>query len=230
MWELDSPDHGQAEESQDELQSYGARILGLLVEAAPTFDRFGQLCAIELLQGLGDPRAADALIPMLRGPHDTVRDWAASALGALGVKEAIPDLRRAYEEVKQRGDPLDEGEPESLRWALTQLGARHEVVPQRVYALARRDGKIDRCWAIEDLAEVIAELAAADQLVLQFMFWERTRGSHVWKATPGWELDWSLPWRELVEAGRDDALEAARLAGRPKNTVAMVWWMNECDR
>ena len=230
VWELDSPDHGHAEESQYELQSYGAPILRPLVEAAPTFDRFGQLCAIELLEGLGDPRAADALIPMLQSPHETVRDWAASALGVLGVEEAIPELRRAYEEIKQQGTPLDEGEPESLRWALTQLRARNEVVPPRVSALSRSEGTIERCWAVEDLAEVIAELANAEQLVLGFSFWERKRRSHFWKETPGWELDWSLPWRALVDAARNGAVDAARLAGRPKTTVAMIWWMSEGDR
>lgn len=35
---------------------------------------------------------------------------------------------------------------------------------------------------------------------------------------------------ELVEAARRDALEAARQAGVPKNTVAIVSWMNDDDR
>lgn len=97
-------------------------------------------------------------------------------------------------------------------------------------APSRSEGKLDRCWAAEDLIAVIDALADANQLVLWFQFWERWRDTHTWRETPAWELDWSLPWGELVEAARRDVREAARQAGTPEETVATVSWMNEDDR
>ena len=235
---LDSEDAVEAEEAQHELASYGTAILPPLLEAVPSFDRFGQLCAIELLGELDDPRSAAAMIPMLRSEHDTVREWAASALGGLQVDEAVPELRRAYEEVKRRNEPLDWGEPASLRWALTQLGARNEVMPLRADRLSE-NRPLGRCRPVEHLVEVIASLADANQLVLNFTFWKRSRSFMFWKrsrdtyhgmSTPSWELDWALPWQALVEAARRGALQAARSAGTPKNTVARVDWMNQHDR
>jgi len=227
---LDSSDTNEAEEAEAALRRYGAAVVPALLEAVPSFGRFGQLCAIELLHDAGDPRAATVLIPMLRSEHDTVREWAASALGDLHIEAAVPELRRAYEEVKVRGTPLDWTEPEALRRALTQLGEREEVVPSRVNALSRSERKLERCWAAEDLVAVIDALADDDQLVLWFQLWERWRDTHTWRETPSWELDWSLSWRDLVEGARRDALEAARQAGTPTNTVATVSWMNEHDR
>jgi HEAT repeat protein len=226
---LNGEDTNEAEEARAELESYGQAILLPLLEAAPSFGRFGQLCAIELLQRLGDPRAGAVLITMLRSEHDTVRDWAASALGDLDVDEAVPELRRAYEEAKRQRTPLNWTEPESLRRTLTQLGARDEVVPPRVNTLSRNERALERCWPVEDLVEVIDALADANQLVLWFQLWERWGDTHRRRETPGWELDWLLPWRELVNAARRDALDAARKAGTPKNTVATVSWMNQDD-
>ena len=62
------------------------------------------------------------------------------------------------------------------------------------------------------------------------MFWTRRRDNHAWQETPGWELDWSLPWDALVESARRDALAAAREAGAPRDTIATVTWMDEADR
>jgi HEAT repeat protein len=235
IWALDGDPTG-AEEAQAELEEYGPEILPPLLEAAPVFGRFGQLCAIELLERIGDPRAGSVLIPMLRSEHDTVREWSAGALAALGVEEAVPELRRAYEEVKARGTPLDWSEPKRLRDALTQLGARDEVVLPRVAALSCSDLVFDRCWPVEHLATVVAELADAEQLVLYFQLWKRgresksllgqllpsrpERDSYTWKEAPGWELDWSLPWPELIASARDAALAAARQVETADNTVA----------
>ena len=228
--DLDGDDTIEAEEAQSALESHGSAVLEPLMEAAPGFGRFGQLCAIELFQHIGDPRAGAVLVPMLRSDDDTVREWAAQALGLLGVAESVPELRRAYAAVKRRGTPLDWTEPESIRTALTELGARDEVVPARVAELERSESDRARCWAARDLPEVISELADARQLVLYFQYWERWRDSHTWKETPGWELEWSLPWDELVESARAAALDAARAAGAPRETVATVSWMDESDR
>jgi hypothetical protein len=71
---LNSHDTSEAEEAEAALKPYGAAILPPLFEAVPSFGRFGQLCAIELMQDACDPRAATVLIPMLRSEHDTVRE------------------------------------------------------------------------------------------------------------------------------------------------------------
>jgi hypothetical protein len=222
-------DANDAQDAQHALQEYDEAVLLPLLEAAPGFGPFGQLCSIELLHEIGDPRAATVLIPMLRGEHDTVREWAASALGDLHVQDAVPEIRRAYDAVKRRRTPLDWTEPEALRHALTQLGARREVVPPQVEALSRTERTFQRCWAPKDLVAVIDSLADADQLVLYFQFWKRRRDTHTWRDTPSWEINWSLPWAQLVEAARQDAREAARQAGTPRKTVATLAWINEDD-
>jgi hypothetical protein len=104
------------------------------------------------------------------------------------------------------------------------------VIPPRVAQLERHERKLRRCSAVRDLPEVIIELAAARQLVLFFMCWERWRDTRTWKETPSWDLDWSLPWDALVESGRVAALDAARTAGAPDDTVATLAWMDETDR
>jgi HEAT repeats len=226
---LNSEDTSEAQEAQDELELYGPAILDQLLEATPRLGAYGQLCAIELLEGLGDRRAATVLIPMLDSENDVVREWAARALGELGIKEAVPRLREAYEAVQRRGKPLDWTEPGALRTALTQLGARREVVPARVDALGQSERSLGRCWPVEHLIEVIDSLADADQLVLWFQYWERVEGTHRRRDTPGWDLEWSLGWGDLVESTRTKAVDAARRAGTPSNTVATLSWMNEAD-
>src|SRR5882672_1087056 len=127
--ELNGDDTNRAEEAQAALERYGSAVLAPLMESAPGFDRFGQLCAIELFQRIGDRRAASVLIPMLRSDHDTVREWAGGALGDLDVREAVPELHAAYGRTKDRGTPPDWTEPQAIRDALTKLGAREDVVP-----------------------------------------------------------------------------------------------------
>jgi HEAT repeat protein len=228
--DLDSDDTNQAQEAQAALGPYGRAVLEPLLDTAPNFGRFGQLCAIELFQEIGDPQAGTVLIPMLDSENGTVRDWAAQALGELGVPQAVPALRRAYAAVKERGTPLDWTEPLAIRTALTELGARREVVPPRVAELERQEGKLDRCWAVRDLPEVITELANARQLVLDFMWWEGWRDTHTLRETPRYDLDWSLPWEHLVESARVAALNAARTPGIPDDSVATLAWMDEADR
>jgi hypothetical protein len=228
--DLDGDDTTAAEEAQATLGSYGSAVLEPLMAAAPSFKRFGQLCAIELFQEMGDAGAGDVLIPMLDSREHTVRDWAAQALGDLGVRQAVPALQRAYAAVNERGTPLDYLEPLSIRTALTELGARDEVVPPRVGDLERQERKLTRCWTTRDLPEVITELAAARQLVLDFMYWERWRDTHRWKETPSWDLDWSLPWDLLVESARVAALDAAQRAGASEDTLVTLEWMDESDR
>src|SRR4051812_28296282 len=159
---------------------------------------------------------------MLSSEHDTVRDWSAQALGDLGIHEAVPALRTAYERTKERCTPPDWTEPESIRDALTKLGARDEVLPLLVRESARDDPSVGRCWLPSDLADVIKALAAARQVVIDFMFWKAWRDSRTWVETPSWDLDWSDSWDSLVETAREAALQAAASASVPNDVVAVV--------
>jgi HEAT repeat protein len=131
-------DDRSAEWASDGLRQYGSAILPHLIEAAPGLPHLGQLCAIELFVELGDGRAGAALIRMLRSEHDTVHEWAAEAVAELRIYEAVPELRRVYDEVKGR-EPPDWTGPVRLRDALTVLGAREAIVPPRVAELSRID-------------------------------------------------------------------------------------------
>ncbi len=171
---LDGDDWNAAEEAQAALESRGSAVLEPLLQAAPGFRRFGRLCAIELFEKIGDARAGSVLIPMLRDDHDAVRT------------------------------PLDWSEPEALRAALTDLGARREVLPQRVAELAVSEPMFPRAWPVEHLPEVIERLADARQLVLYFMHWS---------GSPPWVAGHPEVGPELVAAvGRARRERAARCA------------------
>jgi len=229
---LDSADAGEAEEAQALLIAKGHRddVLLALIAAIPDFGRFGQLCGIEVFISIGDSRAGDTLVKMLRSEDETVRQWAANAVGELNVRGAVPELMHAYEQVKQRGTPLDWTEPEAIRTALTALGARPIVLPSRAAALAREEGPFSRCWDAGDLHEVLRELVNANQLILYFQHWAPWGDTYTWKSTPGWDLPWDLPWSELVSASGTAALHSARLAGIARGVVATVSWMDQSDR
>jgi len=242
--DLDSGDSETAEEAQAELETYGASILGPLMEAAPHFGRLGTLCAVELFAKIGDRRASSALIPMLQNEDDAVRQWAAEALGQLGAHEAIPNLKDAYNAARRATNP-DWSEPATMRTALATLGARREVIPARVAAFALNDPQLGRCWRPSDLRELVEELAAAGQVVVSFAFWRWRRlsplkifgvtlieASEQWTSvdTPSWDLQWSLPWSALVDSARRKALEATGRVRAPENTVAVLSWIDEADR
>lgn len=227
---MDGDDLNEAEEAMWSLKAHGADALEPLLEAAPRMGRFGQLSAIELLEEIGDTRAGEVLVPMLQSEHDTVRDWAAGAIGRLRVEPAVPQLKRAYAETRRRGTPPDWTEPVSIRHALTALGARREVTPDRVRELRQANAEFGACWRPSDLPELIEELARARQLVLYSMWWQPYGESWSWLQSPSWELDWSLPLDALVEAARAAALDAlSRAAAPPAGTVATLEWIDEAD-
>lgn len=231
--DLDSEDHNIAEEAEASLRDIGPAIVDPLLAAAPSFDRFGQLCAIELLNDLGDPSAGSFLISMLTSHHDTVRDWAAGALGRLGVVEAVAPLRDAYDATKRRGTPLDWTEPSNIRRALTELGGRDEVVPTNVGALAVDDRSMGRAWLPADLIEVLDALSGADQLVLSFMGWAPWRDSRTALLDEGWSLgdiDWAGSWSTLVDDAHMHAVAAPQQAAIPPDAVVTISWMADSDR
>jgi hypothetical protein len=230
--QLDGDDHNAAEEAEWALKEQGSRALELLLDRAPSFGRFGKLCAIEIFEHVGDPRASAVLIPMLRDEDETVRGWAARALGDLRVREAVEPLRAAYRAVKARGTPLDWSEPDAIRWALTALGARADVVPPLVAARARTVDPIGQAWSVADLVAVIEELTAAQQRILSVGVYTRNAGAYGWRVDVDveWpELDLSLPWPQSVAEAREAALGVATHPRVPDDAYATVSWIDRGD-
>ena len=229
---LDGDDHNAAEEARWELCGHGAAPLDLLLERALRFGRFGKLSAIELFEHIGDPRAADVLVLMLRDEDETVRAWAASALGDLGGPDAVEPLRAAYQAVMARGTPLDWSEPDAIRRALTALGVRTDVVPVVVAECAREVEPIGRAWPVADLAAVIEALAGARQWIAGVSVYSRNDGVYGWRVDTGVEwpaLDLGLPWPDLVARAREAALDVATHPRVPTDAYATLAWLDRGD-
>lgn len=226
--QLDRRDGG-AEEAEASLQAMGPVVVEPLLERLHALTAFGRRCAVDVLREIGDTRAGPALTELLADEDEVVREWAAQAVGELGVTGAVPELKRLYDETKVRGVPPDWTLPVSARRALTRLGARDEVTPATVAELAERDEALGRSWLPARLPEVVSELAAASQVVLYFQYWKPLNGTHTAVDTPSWEIDWSRPWPDLVERARQGALDAIRRAGTPRGTLATMEWIAETD-
>ncbi|WP_258056260.1 HEAT repeat domain-containing protein [Streptomyces sp. Ru62] len=230
--ELDAESTEVAEDAQHALIALGPRVLEPLIAAAPALNPFGQLCAIEVFTALADPRPINVLIGMLGSESGTVRQWAAEALAELGVRRAVPRLRQAYDAFLRRGEAPDDSEGEGLRWALTELGGREEVLPPRSAALMWPGEAPGRLWLAEHLAEVIRDLADHGQAVLYFQIWEVTSdGGRRWVSGPGidWDVDRDGPWPETVAFCRDWALLAAEAVDVAPDRVATISWIDATD-
>ncbi|GAA2111089.1 hypothetical protein GCM10009759_52900 [Kitasatospora saccharophila] len=228
--DLDAESTATAEEAQYGLIHLGPQVLDAVIAATPTLNPFGQLCAIEVFNAFDDRRPGEVLIGLLESGNAVVRQWSAEALGRLRVEAAVPALRRTYAEFNRRGEAPDDCEGGALREALTELGARREVVPPRVRELSV-DGE-GWCWPAARLPEVIGELAAHGQAVLYFMPWEvRPDGSRYGGSGPGidWDVDRSWPWERLVEHCRDWALLAAEAVEQGPELVATICWIDAAD-
>jgi hypothetical protein len=231
---LDDEDTGLAELAEAELRDdYGPLVVGPLLEAMPEFGSFGILSAVELLGEFGDERAGPTLIALLGSEEHVVREWTAGALGELRINDAIDPLKLAYERVKARRTPLHWAEPNTIRNALTSLGAREEIIPASVARLRlQRMGPNprhywERSWQREHVAEVIDALADAGQAIVTVIAWAAGGGAHI--SLPEWEPDWSLPWSALVEQTRRDAKASVMAPDVPHDAVVMLDWMNEND-
>jgi HEAT repeats len=221
---LGGGDANAADEAEWALKQYGAAALEPLLAAVPKM-RYGRLSAIDVLDEIGDPRAAEVLVPMLRDEDEAIREWAALALARLGVEEAVPELWRAYDEVRRRGTEHNMSEPILLRTALTMLGARREVATPRVLELRIEDEEHGPRWRVEDVPEVVEELARARQAIVEIQFWDPG-----WTDSPSWEFEWSLPWDEFVETTRAAVLEALDRVKPPRQgAVATIDWIDESD-
>jgi hypothetical protein len=229
---LDGPDTNAAEEAQIALiEDFGAAALEPLLAVAPGFSHFGRLCAIEIFDAIGDPRAAPVLIPWLESENDVQREWAADALGSLGATEAIPHIYAAWAATKARGTPPNWSEPDRIRRALSALGARREVLPEAAARLEAEGHDWDHAWPPAVLPEVFGHLADAGQVVMYFQYWRREASD--WYGVPDTgasvELDWALPWAALVAESRRQATAKAEAASVPPGTVATIAWLDRSD-
>ena len=138
----------------------------------------------------------------------------------------------AYEAVKARGARLDWTEASGIRWALTELGLRTQVVPRFVAERAQQVDPIGQAWPVGDLVEVIEELASAQQLITSVSAYARNAGSYGWHVDVDVEwpqLDVRVPWAQLVVAARDAALELATHPRVPNDAYATISWMDRSD-
>lgn len=231
--QLRSLDAGDAEEAQASL-SHLARdvdVVAPLLAALPGLGRYGQLCAIEVLDDLGDTRAVEPLTSLLATEDVTVREWAAGALGGLGQVEAVPALNRAYRASRARQDPPEWTEPVALRRALTELGARHPVVPPLTASLRRPVPPLTWVWPAARLGDVLDELAAHGQAILYFQLGRADDDQWYWieHRTSETEIDYTQPWPALVEQAHQRAVNEARDAQMGERINATIEWIDYAD-
>lgn len=230
--DLLSPNTNDAEEAQGALIGMGAIVLDPLLARLHELDDFGQLCAIEIVTELKEPRAGAWLITRLGGENSVVREWSAQALGDLGVAEAVPDLKKLLSDRKTAGDPPDWTESVSLRIALTQLGARQQIVPSNLREILIEAANLGSVVRDPDLERALDALAAARQVVPFYQRWEPYKDS--WASVNGgegesWELDWTRPWTTLVEDSHRAALAAAARRTVDATFVVNVEWLDASD-
>lgn len=228
---------GSSEESknaQAALLSQGRDVVPALARGLPSLSRFGQLAVIEVFEELGDPRCCPALIELLAGEHDAVREWAALTLMDFEYVDAVEPLRRAYDACRDRGTPPEDSEADAIRCALTRLGARTPVEPPLTVSLVSTGtagDELGASWPCDRLAEVVGDLADHGQVVLRLQFWHLREGGVSWVREVGQyrELDWTKPWDDLVEDARTWAMsESAETAAR-EDMVATIWWIDLSD-
>jgi hypothetical protein len=222
-----------AEEAQQALINIGPAALEPLIAATPRLGRYGKLCAIEVLIALRATGAGPVLTELLDSEHETVRAWAAHALGELQVVDAIPRLRFAYQATRKRGTPLDESEPEAIRDALTALGARHPVVPDLVAKLRTDLPTGGEAWPISRLSAVLDELARHGQVILYIQIWAiEANGKVHWVRHDRVDdtLPWDREWPDLVSEAHLRARLEAGQAPSGDNLFATISWIDASDR
>lgn len=232
--QLDAPSTDDAMDAQAELTHRGREIdvIAPLLQILPTLGRYGQLCAIEIIEELDDARAGQPLMALLTSEHDTVREWAALALAQLHIADAAPALWAAYQACKDRRDQPDWSEPAGIRSALTELGARHPVVPPLTASLQLTTPYGHKAWPSTQLTQVLDDLAAHDQATLYFQLW-RIKPDGQMHSTQApredTELDYSQPWPNLARQAHNRAAASAARATVNDDVVATIEWINETD-
>ncbi len=225
---------GEATESYDaraELIWIGSDAIPAVIDGLPSLGGFGQLTAIEVFEAVGDPRCGPALIRLLHSDNPTIREWAAIALASLEIEGAVEPLRRAYLACLERATPPDWTEPDGIRWALTELGARSPVVPSLAARLRAETGDSSPGWPSAHFTAIINDLADHAQLILYSQFWRVDAGRTHCVSGPGldWQLDWSAPWEHLVEEARAWSLLEATEAPVGEDVFVTPTWIDRTD-
>jgi hypothetical protein len=236
---------GDAQSAQAELAELGAHAIGPVLKALPSLPVFSQRCALDLLASCSradlersrEPSVGEVLVPLLESDDDCVREWAADVLGHANVQGSSLALERALTRAKAAGVRLDWTEAVTLRRALTDLGARQPVTPELVSAKRVQDvAPFSQCWRAEDLHQLVAALAGANQVVLYFQAWSRTsRGRFiseptVWDGTPQAELELTGAWDALVTRAAKRAFDEAARWQAPEGCLITLEWIAETDR
>ncbi|MFG2998475.1 HEAT repeat domain-containing protein [Streptomyces sp. NPDC048340] len=222
---------GESYDARAELIHIGSAATPAILDTLPSLGGFGQLTAIEVFEEVADPRCGPALIGLLGSDNPTVREWAAIALATLEIDSAVDPLRRAYLACLERQTPPDWTEPDGIRWALTELGARTPVVPPLTARLRATTADDAPGWPSAHFAEIINDLTDHAQVILYSQFWRVDAGRtySVSDARLDWELDWTSPWEHLVEESRTWSLLEASEAPVADNVFVAPAWIDRID-
>lgn len=195
---------GPSYDARAELIGIGSDAIPAIIDKPPSLGGFGQLTAIEIFEEVADPRCGPALIALLRSDDSTVREWAAMALASLEIDGAVEPVRRAYRACLERATPPDRSEPEGIRWALAELGARTPGVPPLTTRLRATTSDDAPGRPSAHFTEIINDLADHAQVILYSQFWrvDADRPYGVSGTGLDSELDWTAPWEHLVEESR----------------------------
>ncbi|MFI5632163.1 HEAT repeat domain-containing protein [Streptomyces sp. NPDC051664] len=117
-------------DARAELIHIGSPAIPAIVDGLPSLGSFGRLTAVEVFEEVGDPRCGPALTELLADENNTVREWAALTLSALGISDAVEPLACVPRACVVRATPPDDGEPVGIRSALAALGAQDRDCPQ----------------------------------------------------------------------------------------------------
>ncbi|MFJ6779694.1 HEAT repeat domain-containing protein [Streptomyces yangpuensis] len=222
---------GPSYDARAELICLGPAALPAVIDGLPSLGGFGRLTVIEVFQEVGDPRCGPALIGLLDDDDPTVREWAAIALAHLEIEGAVEPLRCAYRACLDRATPPDWTEPDGIRWALTELGARSPVVPPLTARLRATAADDAPGWPSAHFTEIINDLADHSQVILYSQVWRVDAGRTYSVSGTGldWELDWTAPWERLVEESRTWCLLEATEAPVGEDVFVAPSWIDRTD-